>query len=834
MKTLLDIMRKGRMKRESLKYDSKYVPGDDAMWRMKDGSNVGEKKNRGIVGNPDELAKKVQHKGKGDVSAARNKPSEAKDKPKEESKLEAKKEPSQPKEAKSSPSADLEKETASKITEATQKDAVVSVADLRDSFPKEMQGEEFDKAIINLAEQGKIIVYQDADPSSFSDEHLKKLVKDGNNYFTTISAASGSQNAQTGTAEPKKEATSKMPSNPDDVAKTVGKPKASSIMDKMRSKPKDAAPKEQPKEEPRPEAKAQEAPAETKKQTIPQQQANEIVTEALQNGTASSWIRHAINSSVRGGKGVDPDELESDANLALMEVASSLTPEEAADPSIFRQKAKAAITNAIIDSFRRKNTVKAGVGKKKQMGEEFDAADKKTEAPNADKVDAEKVRAFVQSLDSPVLQQIAEGKMNKVPIRKIAEELEISPGTAQRLWEKIVEKAGGKEDKFYKQKEAEGKERYGHPVRDDVWEEILKQSKQYPFPGEFVRCVMAAMEKSQGQWDAINAGRKAYMSGNRERYESKYVSGDDAKWKMKDGSNVGDKKNQGIVGSPDDMASSVGKGGGSNEPASDDDNYAGFDELFANMTDPESSNSTDEANDDLDAMSDEEMEAAMSGENNENETGKSDYKSKSKAKLNFYGKSDIEKGVRESANALGVSTEAFPDLVGAPDDAILDAASMSPGNVRVNGKGDGYDFTRYFKTDENGDKYIHNASFEAEKKGQGAEIFSNQVENAVENGFSYIRCHAAGNQGSEFNGYYTWPRYGYDQDISEFDGAFQQKVKSAFPEANSVLDIMETKEGRDWWKANGKDMRNAKFDLKPGSRSMNILKSYMDAKKGGK
>jgi hypothetical protein len=431
MKTLLDVMRKGRMKR---RYESKYVPGDDAMWRMKDGSNVGEKKNKGIVGNPDELAKK--HK----ENSSRNKSSESKDKPKTESKPEAKKE----------------------------------------QEPRKQQ----DELRANPKEE-KV-------------------------------------------ANPKKELVSRktpeMPANPDDVVKTIGKPKASSIMDKMRSKPKDAAPKEQPKEEPKPEAKAPEKPVEQPKAAqgkegrISPAEASALITEAAQDGRFASWVRNAIRKeqAKNPGKRIDIDPIESAAMEGIMKAAASMRPEEMGDPNIFKAKALTAIQTAILDNYKKEGAVKRGKDASKQMGEEFDAADKKTAAPDEDKIDKEKVNKFVDSLGDPLLQDIAKGIMGGKSVRHIAREVGMSHKVVGRLWKEISEEAKSQgDDKFYNQYFGD-KERYGKsPIRDDVWEEIIKQSKQYPFPGEFVRCVMEAMEESQGQWDAINIGRKAYLSGDR-------------------------------------------------------------------------------------------------------------------------------------------------------------------------------------------------------------------------------------------------------------------------------------------------------------------------------
>jgi GNAT superfamily N-acetyltransferase len=157
-------------------------------------------------------------------------------------------------------------------------------------------------------------------------------------------------------------------------------------------------------------------------------------------------------------------------------------------------------------------------------------------------------------------------------------------------------------------------------------------------------------------------------------------------------------------------------------------------------------------------------------------------------------------------------------------------------------------WSRYVGIDQNGKKFINNAVFELKKeyqgKGFGAEAFASEVAAAKAQGFAYIKTHAVGGFGEEFNGYYTWPRLGYDQSIADLakqddDGLGKAAAKAArksFPSAKTVGDIMATTEGRLWWKKNGSSLEEAKFDLADGSRSMRILNDYLrekNAKKAG-
>lgn len=160
------------------------------------------------------------------------------------------------------------------------------------------------------------------------------------------------------------------------------------------------------------------------------------------------------------------------------------------------------------------------------------------------------------------------------------------------------------------------------------------------------------------------------------------------------------------------------------------------------------------------------------------------------------------------------------------------------------------DCLRTFGKDARGNLFVHNDLFvvksEYREEGIGADVFSAQVQACAAAGVSWIECHAAGPPiNRHMNGYFTWPRFGYDQDIDDFKQDEQAKIRERFPEAKSVLDIMATAEGREWWggkknpdgtripgTANGINLLLAKFDLTPGSRSMKVLAAYLEETKG--
>jgi len=139
--------------------------------------------------------------------------------------------------------------------------------------------------------------------------------------------------------------------------------------------------------------------------------------------------------------------------------------------------------------------------------------------------------------------------------------------------------------------------------------------------------------------------------------------------------------------------------------------------------------------------------------------------------------------------------------------------------------------------DREGNKFIENMNIEIKPeyqgKGLGTAIFTSQVEQASKAGFKYLRAVAEGKAGSEFNGYYTWPRLGYNQTLESLEKTkpkLTAKIRENFPNAESILDIFEEEGGSEWWKQNGRTLPDARFDLTEGSRSMNVLNAYLKAK----
>jgi hypothetical protein len=111
-----------------------------------------------------------------------------------------------------------------------------------------------------------------------------------------------------------------------------------------------------------------------------------------------------------------------------------------------------------------------------------------------------------------------------------------------------------------------------------------------------------------------------------------------------------------------------------------------------------------------------------------------------------------------------------------------------------------------------------------QRRGLGLRIFHRQLENATALGVARIEA-VAGRRDDE-NGYYTWPRFG-------FEGRLPRKIQGDLPlglgRAHTVLDLMESDQGRLWWQEHGCTIR-VTFDLADGSRSREVFRRYLGEK----
>jgi len=191
---------------------------------------------------------------------------------------------------------------------------------------------------------------------------------------------------------------------------------------------------------------------------------------------------------------------------------------------------------------------------------------------------------------------------------------------------------------------------------------------------------------------------------------------------------------------------------------------------------------------------------------------------------------------RDLFNDRRLQPDDIADLVGAPHDAEVKITKFrtTPPYVvlKVTVKHPLYDGEqiRTIGGKSGGDVSIKNELFKLKEntpQGTGTSVFHRQVQEARARGVKEIQTHAYRSDG--FNGYYTWPRLGYDADIPENFKKFymtgEERVEWGRP--IRVSDLMKHPKARENWKNFG-ESTDMTFDLREGSLSNYILDAYID------
>jgi hypothetical protein len=169
----------------------------------------------------------------------------------------------------------------------------------------------------------------------------------------------------------------------------------------------------------------------------------------------------------------------------------------------------------------------------------------------------------------------------------------------------------------------------------------------------------------------------------------------------------------------------------------------------------------------------------------------------------------------------------YAGLAGAPDDAKVDVGA-SAGRLYLELRQAtaaayrGY----YYVYGRKGAVVLLNDGFGIQRRamqrqGLGLQMFYRQARNAAAHGVARIDA-LAGRRNDE-NGYYTWPRYGFDGRLPR---AMRRCLPAGLTHARTLLDVMACAEGREWWRAQGATVR-VRFDLAAGSRSWRTLAEYV-------
>lgn len=139
--------------------------------------------------------------------------------------------------------------------------------------------------------------------------------------------------------------------------------------------------------------------------------------------------------------------------------------------------------------------------------------------------------------------------------------------------------------------------------------------------------------------------------------------------------------------------------------------------------------------------------------------------------------------------------------------------------------------------------YISNQSLflrpSARGQGLGLSMFRNQVQEAANLGMQHIQTTAG--KGHGMSGWAVWPKMGYNMDL---DDHIRRKLPKELQGAKTLQQLLAMPGGGQWWAGDTWDrknsektgrrghgeMANLKFDLTPGSESMQALNRYLAAK----
>lgn len=199
---------------------------------------------------------------------------------------------------------------------------------------------------------------------------------------------------------------------------------------------------------------------------------------------------------------------------------------------------------------------------------------------------------------------------------------------------------------------------------------------------------------------------------------------------------------------------------------------------------------------------------------------------------------EIEEGIPRILNGTKLTNDWFRLLSGAPDNSEIIVRAIEEDDfygvgILVKNTLYEYDSLRIIYKDDD-DKLrmmIRNHTYmlkrEFQNKGIGLRSLAIQASAASNLGISALTADAAGDATScIFNGYHSWPRMGFDAKLTDAD---YESLPESLRHCLSILDVLQTEEGIEWWKQPARN-REMVFDLDKSSRSWLVLKNYMDEK----
>jgi hypothetical protein len=133
---------------------------------------------------------------------------------------------------------------------------------------------------------------------------------------------------------------------------------------------------------------------------------------------------------------------------------------------------------------------------------------------------------------------------------------------------------------------------------------------------------------------------------------------------------------------------------------------------------------------------------------------------------------------------------------------------------------------RLIKRDEEGQLFVRNLYFEKQSYAPpltGLRALLNQIRAGQLLGIHYISLNAAGEYGeNQLNGYYTWARYGFNDQLKPDEKTL---LPPNFRHLQTTNEVMQAGQA-EWWKMFGKG-REMVFALAEGSSMMETLELYL-------
>lgn len=187
--------------------------------------------------------------------------------------------------------------------------------------------------------------------------------------------------------------------------------------------------------------------------------------------------------------------------------------------------------------------------------------------------------------------------------------------------------------------------------------------------------------------------------------------------------------------------------------------------------------------------------------------------------------------ILEEALGRKLTPNEIGGLVGALDGSKIEAANSYSGmQFRVSHPLVAAQ-ERILSIDGRGRLFMHNHYFRTSRtapEGIGLKSFATQVHHAEKFGIQYIDTDAVGDfkksqDENGWNGYYSWPRMGYNAELNEDDWEKFPLTYRGIPDLNSLF---EQQNGNLVWKHFGTG-REMIFDLDPTTPSWRILRKYL-------